>query len=311
MKTTPQILVIKLSALGDFVQALGPMQAIRKHHKDAHITLITSKGLEKIGRECGYFDDIIIDNKPSFIDLTGWLSLRSIMNKGNFDRVYDLQNNDRTSLYFKLFKNPKPEWVGTAKGASHRNVNPLRTAGHAFDGHAQTLNGAGIKTVKIDNLSWMDNDISAFDLPARYALIIPGCAPSPPEKRWPEIHFSALCNALTAKNITPVLIGGSDEVEIGNAICEQSPKTINLITKTVLTDIPALARKAALAIGNDTGPMHFIGPAGCKSLVLFSSHSDPVRHKPLGPNVETIQKENIDDITPEDIIERVEQMINI
>jgi len=33
------ILVIKLAALGDFVQALGPMAAIRKHHKDAHMDL--------------------------------------------------------------------------------------------------------------------------------------------------------------------------------------------------------------------------------------------------------------------------------
>ncbi|MBT4888118.1 MAG: ADP-heptose--LPS heptosyltransferase, partial [Rhodospirillales bacterium] len=33
-----RILVIKLGALGDMIQALGPMAAIRKHHPNAHIT---------------------------------------------------------------------------------------------------------------------------------------------------------------------------------------------------------------------------------------------------------------------------------
>ena len=37
-----RILVIKLGALGDVVQALGPMAAIRRHHADAHITALTA-----------------------------------------------------------------------------------------------------------------------------------------------------------------------------------------------------------------------------------------------------------------------------
>ena len=34
------ILVIKLGALGDFIYAIGPMQAIKRHHKTASITLL-------------------------------------------------------------------------------------------------------------------------------------------------------------------------------------------------------------------------------------------------------------------------------
>ena len=37
-----RILIIKLGALGDFIQALGPFAAIRRHHADAHITLLTT-----------------------------------------------------------------------------------------------------------------------------------------------------------------------------------------------------------------------------------------------------------------------------
>jgi len=37
-----EILVIKLGALGDFVQVLGPMPEIRRHHADDRITLLTT-----------------------------------------------------------------------------------------------------------------------------------------------------------------------------------------------------------------------------------------------------------------------------
>ncbi|MDP7425565.1 MAG: ADP-heptose--LPS heptosyltransferase, partial [Rhodospirillales bacterium] len=40
--STKKILVIKLGALGDFVQAAGPFAAIRRHHQDAEITLLTA-----------------------------------------------------------------------------------------------------------------------------------------------------------------------------------------------------------------------------------------------------------------------------
>ncbi|MDO9248823.1 MAG: lipopolysaccharide heptosyltransferase family protein, partial [Phenylobacterium sp.] len=41
-----KILVIKLSALGDFVLALAAMKKIREAHKRAHITLLTTPQFE-------------------------------------------------------------------------------------------------------------------------------------------------------------------------------------------------------------------------------------------------------------------------
>ena len=67
-----RILVIKLGALGDFIQALGPMAAIRKHHPQDHITLMTTRAYENLARSCGYADDIWIDDRPKWHDIKGW-----------------------------------------------------------------------------------------------------------------------------------------------------------------------------------------------------------------------------------------------
>ncbi len=61
-----QILVIKLGALGDFVQALGPMRAIRDHHPDSEITLLTTAPFEDLAWASKTIDQIWIDKRPRF-----------------------------------------------------------------------------------------------------------------------------------------------------------------------------------------------------------------------------------------------------
>lgn len=303
MSLKKNILVIKLSALGDFIIALGAMKAIRSHHPDAHITLLTTKAFENFAAESNYFDTILIDRRPKFYQLSQWFSLRHTLNHAKFDCVYDLQNNDRTAIYFKLLS-PKPKWVGTVKSASHYFDPPERTAGLPLEGHRILLEHANINNISIDKMEWINTDIQKFNLQNPYALIVPGSAPSRPEKRWPMEKYAQLCIELVSKDIHPVLIGTKDEQEITNFIISQCPEAINLTAKTSLFDIITLGRNAHYAIGNDTGPMHMIAPTGCKTLVLFSQHSNPTRNAPMGDNVKTIQ---VDDFKKLD----VQQVLNI
>lgn len=294
---TEKILVIKLGALGDFIQALGPMAAIRRAHPDAHITLLTTRSFEEFARRCGYFDEIWLDRKPKIFDLPGWLALRSKLLRGSFKRVYDLQNNDRTSVYFRLFpKTRRPEWVGAAKGASHANLSPERTVGHAFDGHVQTLALAGIKDIEIDELKWVNEDLAAFALPPAYVLFVPGCAPQHPHKRWPAENYAAIGNLLAKRSIRPILLGTDSEVDINRRIQALCPAAIDLTGRTNLFQIAALARGATGAVGNDTGPMHLIAATGCPCVALFSGASDPVKHAPRGRNVTILQEEALENL---------------
>lgn len=300
MSRKRNILVIKLSALGDFVQNFGVMRAIREHHTNDHITLLTTKPYTELGKLCGYFDNIAVDTRPKFYQLNAWLQLRKTLRIGQFDTVYDLQNNDRTRLYYKLFDKPKPVCIGLSKDADKNNL--------AFDRHTVMLQSAGISGAHIDEMGWMKADLGAFGLPDQYALIVPGCAPTRPEKRWPAEYFIEVCQHLIDQGITPVILGTKDEIDITGQIAKACPHAIDLNSKTKLTDIPALAKNAVIAIGNDTGPMHMIGPTGCKTLALFSGYSDPVRHRPLGKNVFTVQKSELTDLTTNEVIERIKHI---
>lgn len=302
------ILIIKLGALGDVVQALGPMKAIRAHHPDAHITILTTKAFAGLIHATGYANDVWIDKRPRWHDIKGWFELNRRLNEGRFTRVYDLQNNDRTALYFRLLS-PKPEWVGVAKGASHRNTSPARTAGQAFDGHVQTLGLAGITNVKVDPMEWVQSNIARFAISSPYVLIVPGSSPKRPEKRWPAASYAALCQRIAEDGMTPVLLGTADEATITATIAMACPAARDLAGQTTLFDIAVLARGAAGAVGNDTGPMHLIAPTGCPALVLFSKYSNPVRHAPKGPALVTLQSSLLDDISVDDVMKKFKPLM--
>jgi ADP-heptose:LPS heptosyltransferase len=298
---TENILVIKTGALGDFVQALGPMRAIRAHHRNARITLLTTEAFLGLGRACSYFDHFLLDPRPKWMDIKSWLGLRRRLREGSYARVYDLQNSDRTAFYLHLFGRKKPEWVGAAWGASHRNASKTRSAGQAFDGHVQTLALAGITGVAVDDMSWVKGDISGLKLKEPYILLVPGSAPRHPEKRWPAEQYGALARLLDGQGLHPVIIGTAADADAAGAISRIFPGAANLTGKTSLLDVVLLARKAAGAFGNDTGPMHMIAATGCPVWVFFSGATNPARHAPKGASVKIIRKNDLDDLTIDEV----------
>lgn len=280
--------MIKLGALGDFVQAMGPAAAIRAHHKDAEITLLTSAPFAEIASMSPYFDHVWIDERPRGLDIAAWLRLRRRLREAHFDRVYDLQTSSRSSGYFHLMrpsplgKGPLPEWSGIARGASHAHANPRRDLMHTLDRQADQLAMAGIAAVPPPDFAWAKADIAHLNLPQDFMLLVPGGAAHRPEKRWPATHYGALAAAIAQRGVTPVVIGGLDEAETTRAVSRGVPLVRDLAGQTNLAQIVGLGAAARYAIGNDTGPMHLIVAAGCPATVLYSAASDPALTQPRG-----------------------------
>ena len=297
------ILVIKLGALGDFIQALGPMKAIRDHHPSAYITLLTTPPFEALARQSGYIDETWLDERPRFYQIGKWLNLRKRLRSGGFGRVYDLQTSDRSSSYFRLFPSTeKPEWSGIAKGCSHPHANPERNFMHTQDRQREQLAMAGIRTVKPSDLSGLKSDLSDFKLPPIFALLIPGGAPHRPAKRWPIARYAELAAHLNVCGITPVVLGSNAESDLAHEITVSTPQAIDLTGKTSLLEIAPLATKAIFAIGNDTGPMHMAAAAGCPSVVLFSNESNPDLCAPRSEKTTIIHRPDLSDLSLKEVL---------
>lgn len=310
-----RILVIKLSALGDVVLAMGPFAAIRDAHPDAHITVLTTRPYIELIRASGFFDSIAIDRRPKLSQLREVLALRRFLRNGKFDRVYDLQTSDRSGFYYKLFwPGPKPEWSGIARGCSHPHANPQRETMHSIDRMADQLADAGISNVPLPSLAGPDIDLGRFGIRSPFVLICPGGAPHRPAKRWTAERFGLLAKKLADYRLTPVLIGTESEADVLSKIDQMCPKARNLMGRTGFLDIAALAARSVLAIGNDTGPMHIAAAAGAPSIVLFSRESDPKLCAPrgLGENAVSIVRESdLRQLTVNRVMDEVRQRLDL
>ena len=307
--TAPQerILAIKLSAFGDFILSLPALQAIRSAHSQADITLLTTAPYVGLAEASGLFDRIWVDRRPSVWRICAWADLRARLRGAGFDRVYDLQRNDRTALYFRLLGRPKPEWVGIVAGASHR-YGAMNDQRHIAEREGEQLALAGIAVPERADLAFLDGDVSAFDLPERFALLVPGCAPKRPEKRWPAERYGGLAMALVERGLRPVLIGTAAEAEALDRVVALCPQALDLRARTSIGQIAALARRAELAVGNDTGPMHVIAAVGCPTLSLFSGVSLPVKVAPRGPSTAWLQRPELAALGLAEVLEAVQKL---
>jgi ADP-heptose:LPS heptosyltransferase len=297
-----RILVIRLSALGDFIQALGPVAAIRRHHAGDRITLLTTRPLAGFATELGYFDAVIIDERPGALAIGGWLRLRRRLRQERFDRVYDLQTSTRSSAYAWLLRPGLPEWSGIAWRCSHPHANRDRDPQHTLDKQAEQLLMAGIYPTPPPALPPLDRALPDTLRDRDFVLLVPGSSPHHPGKRWPAECFGVLAQALAGIGYCPVVVGTAPEAPLAARIGSLCPAAIDLTGKTDLGLLGALAQRAALTVGNDTGVSHLAAASGCALVVLFSRGTDPARCAPRGRLVEVIAAPDLRDLAPERVI---------
>ena len=316
-----KILVIKLGALGDFVQALAAMKHIREAHPAAHITLLTTPPFEALARASPYFNAVEPDGRSAGIGET--LSMISRLRAANYDRVYDLQTSSRSNFYFQLLRPFPPEWSGIAVGASLPHRNRDRGKMHTLERQAEQLQEAGIwpdapltpGSAPPADLSWIikksgaARPMTSAGTARPYALLVPGASAHRPEKRWPVERFAELGQHLRDRGLDVLVVGGPQESALAMAI-QRKVQARDLTGRTDFAQIAALGARATLAVGNDTGPIHLIAAAGAPTLVLFSAASDPTLCGPRG-HVAVLQAENLNEMPVTDAIAAVARLVPV
>ena len=306
-KEIKKVLVIKLSAMGDFILALAAAKKIRQAHPKARITLLTTPPFEGLAKLCPYFNAVETDGRPEGV--SEWLSLVGRLRKAKYDRVYDLQTSSRSNMIFHGLQPFAPEWSGIALGCALPHKNPRRDRMHTLERHADQLKAAGIwpdaptepGSAPGPDISWIlrkapsERPVAGGIQPRPYVLMAPGGSAHREEKRWPVEKYGELAKALYDRGFDIVVIGGPQESALARAIQRHVSKARDLTGRTDLARVAMLGAKAALVVGNDTGPVHLAAAAGPPTIVLFSKASDPIVSAPRG-HVAVLQAENLADM---------------
>src|SRR5205085_204860 len=117
------------------------------------------------------------------------------------------------------------------------------------------------------------------------AVLHPGGGANPgmrlESKRWPVERFAAMGARLWAQGLRPVVVCGRGEEQLGAELAAGLPGAIELGARLSLAGLGAVAERAGLYVGNDSGPTHLALAVGAPTVAVFGP-SDERRYGPFG-----------------------------
>ena len=264
------ILIIKLGSLGDVVQISGALRDIREHHKNEKITILTTSKYINLFKNCPYIDDCLEDERLPRYNIFYLLRLRKIINSLNFNKVYDLQNSNRTNFYRKFLFNVK-NWSSSRDIPENKYNNSVL---QRFDEQLRKSNIQTLYTLKPD-FSWAAEKANNYNLDTdkKYILFFPFCSRDLIHKRWP--YFSELINLIKQNHpeYSLVVAPGPGEIEEAKSLDIKIALNNNLPLN--FFELASLIKKSHLVIANDTGPAHMAAHLGARGFTLFGPHTTP------------------------------------
>ena len=294
------ILVIKLGALGDFIQAAASFAATRTHHHRSRITLLTTSPFAEFAVKSQWFDDVWVDQRPKSYDLAGWLGLRSRLRRGGFTVFMISKPPAGRAVILGFFGRIRRPIGRVSRGAvpfrmtTQRAISCIRSS--ARRSSLQWL----VFRPGCPRLSWVRGDISRFNFQERFDSGARWRTTSTCQTlaRWIS---SCLGDGIGGDGSQPVVVGSARELSLGEEVLAGCDIGHNLAGQTNLEDLFLLARDADSAVGNDTGPMHVFAAQGCRTLVLYSSASNPALCAQRGDTVTILRREDLQDLSVTDV----------
>lgn len=294
MKDYKNILIIKMSSLGDVIHALPTLHAIRKNWPKAKITWAVHEQFSAVLPGEPWIDEIIYINKKKLKSLSYLMQLRRQLHSHEFDMCLDLQCLAKSAIVaFLSGAREKYGYWELREGSKLVNkalVGPNQY-GHVIERYLDTVRVLGGQVESIEfpmrrsekAAERVKEKLEAHGLTMgeSYVVIAPGARWA--VKEWPVHNFGDLAKRLSASHMPVVLIGAPNDATKGEAIkaIATDTKVVNMIGQTDLVELIELIGHSALYISADTGPLHMANALKVPLVALFGPTS-PDRTGPYG-----------------------------
>ena len=301
------ILVVKLSAIGDVIHALPVSYAIKESFPDAHLTWVVEPPAYDLLTMDSCVDEIITFHKKEFKSVGGFLTnygpLKRQIQRRSYDAVLDLQGLFKSAAIARLAKAPVKLGMCNMRELSDRISRPVigpHAQGHIVERYLDVARALGCR---VDQVMFpLAVPEREADLTRRIFSQAGGNMGNPyvvfaiganwPNKRWPIEYFAELSDWLYAQRLIPVIVGGGavDEQRAAELCAATEIPPINLVGRTNFKQLTCVLQQAQMTIGGDTGPVHLSAGVGTKTIMVMGP-TDANRNGPYGQLENAIEVE--------------------
>ena len=301
-----RILIVKLSSIGDVVHTLPAAALLRRALPDARVSWVVERRAAAIIEGSPVIDELIqLDTKAwrkGFLTASTIGEMRAQLNNlrashklngaGNADIAIDFQGLMKSGLV--AFATRAKRRIGFETGDLREPASRLllteqaNTSGfnHVIEKNLELArvaiaHSAGQQPDKSGNgyefpiaVTTDDERIAeaAIDRRLPFAIINPGGGW--PTKLWPPERYSQLADWLSSEcGFKSIVTFGPGEEALAQAVASDSRSGAVRQVASTLKQFVALARRAALFVGGDTGPLHLAAASGTPIVGLYGPTS--------------------------------------
>ena len=300
------ILIIKLSAIGDVVQALPALEAIKRTFPASAVTWVVEEAAAGILEGHPQIDTVLVSYRKSWLRMLcdprtfreGFLRIAAFLRAlraTRYDIAIDLQGLFKSGVLIGMARADRKIGFAGSRELSSLFLNEPMPAydrnKHALERYLDVARYLGAREVSASCTLPIARELSAmrqrlFDAGlTRKPLIIMNPVARWETKLWPEKNFAALADRLISEKQATVIFTGSgaDHATVSRILNMMGRRARNWAGETTLKELAALSSLADLFVTTDTGPMHVAAAANAKVLALFGPTA-PWRTGPYGPS---------------------------
>jgi lipopolysaccharide heptosyltransferase II len=283
-KNVRRVLVVKLRSIGDTVLSTPPLIALRRFVPNAQIDILLEDWVAPL---LDGFDavDNVIPVSPGVADRlkTAWHLRRQ-----NYDVAFNLHGGT-TATFFTVASRAKHRVGAASYQYSFLYNHSLSSASDFWDAEfvhsaEQQLALLGFTGVPVRDrpktrLPIIDAAKSAVDEKlnnsalrtpnSALALLHPASAFF--TKQWPVENFARTAEFLAERGLMTVAVASKNESSVLDHLEQISNAPIVTFDDLSLPEITALASKASLFVGNDSGIAHIAAAVDTPTVVIFGS----------------------------------------
>ena len=294
------ILIIKMSSLGDVLHTLPFVAVLRERFPKARLTWLVHPQFGAFVPDPPMVDEVIYFDKVKFNKMglgekwSCFREMRALLHSKKFDLVIDMQGLFKSAAMAAISGcDTRIGYCEMREGSGFisKAITGSHARNHVIERYLDVARYLGCAVNEIQfpmpdlQKEWKAVQQKAEAVNKPYVVMAPGARWE--TKKWPAEYFARLAEMILRDGKQVVLAGGPEDAPLGAQIAEMAPGVTDLTGKTGLRELGALIRHCTAYVSVDTGPL-FIAAAMKKPLVALYGPTRPERTGPYGSKEATI-----------------------
>ena len=278
------VLLIRLRSIGDTVLATPSLYALKRFLPDARIDILLEDWVAPVLEGFPYVDNVLtLKRKSTTARARVMRQLRSL----HYDVVYNLHGGTTATLLTRASGATRRVGLATYQYSrlyTHLAPSPLllwkRQRAHSVEQQLALLGWTGVPVSDRPptQLAVVDHAVASISARLRAAgwneqqpltVIHPAAAFA--TKQWSAENFAGVAKHLYELGLAVVIITAPAEAELAASVAGLAAVPAIKFSDLSLPEVTALASRARLFVGNDSGIAHIAAAVGLPSVVIFGS----------------------------------------